>query len=214
LLPVDSATSVALPVTLSASDDFNDIDAGDRHKASQWIVKNSSGGTVYTSSFDTDNLTSFTVPYGALQTGTQYYWQVIYQDDRGGESLASAPTCFTTAGSPPTASTGDGGGGGGGGGGCFIATAAFGSPLAREVRLLTGFRDRYLLTNAPGRAFVAFYYRVSPPIADYIREHEHLRAATRVALFPLVYGVKYPAGLFFVGGLMVLVITRRRSRRP
>jgi hypothetical protein len=32
--------------------------------------------------------------------------------------------------------------------------------------VLRKFRDRYLLTNAPGKAFVRFYYKHSPPIAD------------------------------------------------
>jgi hypothetical protein len=96
-----------------------------------------------------------------------------------------------------------------------VATAAFGTSLDPHVRALRDFRDKRLLTNAPGRALVRLYYRTSPPIADYIRAHETLRSLTRLALFPVVYAVEYPAGLFLVLGFAVAAGLRRRyGRRP
>ena len=58
--------------------------------------------------------------------------------------------------------------------------------MAEDVRFLRAFRDEYLMTNVFGRKFVDQYYDISPPIADYIRQHETLRAAMRWMLKPLV----------------------------
>ncbi len=89
----------------------------------------------------------------------------------------------TAAPTPPPPNGGDGGGDGGT---CFIATAAFGSPLEPHVRLLREFRDRYLLTNVPGRLFVAAYYRTSPPLAKVIADSKALRGVVRAALVPII----------------------------
>jgi len=69
---------------------------------------------------------------------------------------------------------------------CFVATAAYGSPLANEVGALRRFRDRYLMTNEIGRALVAAYYEVGPSVADAIRDDEDRRAVARTALTPIV----------------------------
>ncbi len=159
-----------------------------------------------------------------------------------GETASAAPTAFpTTAGAFQTAlaspgftdafiaklmesPAAGGGGGGGGGGGCFIAVAAFGSPMAPQVQLLREFRDRYLMTNAPGRLFVSGYYRTSPPLARRIADSEVLRAITRAGLIPVIgwvslfmwspiLGLAIPVTCLGLGTRMAFrVITRYRVR--
>ena len=74
-----------------------------------------------------------------------------------------------------------------GGGGCFIATAAYGSSDVVDVKTLRKFRDKFLLTNKWGKKFVKFYYKVSPPIADFIRDKKAVRFIVRCALKPVVF---------------------------
>ena len=69
---------------------------------------------------------------------------------------------------------------------CFIATAAYGTPMAREIQILREFRDEYLLTNPLGQALVGLYYGVSPPLADFITEHPSLKPIVRTGLAPAV----------------------------
>jgi len=70
--------------------------------------------------------------------------------------------------------------------GCFIATAAYGTPMAEEIQILREFRDRYLLPDPLGRALVGLYYSVSPPIAEFITDHPGLGAIVRAGLAPVV----------------------------
>jgi uncharacterized repeat protein (TIGR01451 family) len=96
--------------------------------------------------------------------------------------------------------------------GCFIATAAYGSPLDPHLDSLRDFRDRFMMTNRPGRALVRFYYRHSPPLADFIANRDWLRAIVRGFLSPIVYTIKYPgqAALLLIGLVSFVLVRRRR----
>ena len=107
-----------------------------------------------------------------FDAGGTFTVQVRITDDLGRSSVGET---HVSVGSAPR-----------GGEGCFIATAAWGSELHPRVVALRRFRDRYLMTNLPGRLFVKGYYTVSPPLADFIAEHERLRMVVRWGLSPLV----------------------------
>ena len=101
---------------------------------------------------------------------------------------------------------------------CFIATAAFGSKFDWPVALLRDFRDQYLLTNTMGTAFVEFYYKHSPPIAEVIASNQWLKTLVKVLLAPMiaiVYVVYHPTimviMLVFVIGT-VIYRSRLRNR--
>jgi hypothetical protein len=108
--------------------------------------------------------------------------------------------------------------------GCFIATAAYGTPMADEIQILRDFRDGYLLTNPVGKTLVDIYYTASPPIADFITEHPSLKPIVRAGLVPAVAMSTVavnttPAEKVAVIGLLVLVsvalavwLARRRDK--
>ncbi len=69
---------------------------------------------------------------------------------------------------------------------CFIATAAFGSPMADEIKTLCSFRDNVLMQTKTGRCIVGCYYRLSPPAADFIRKRPPLKTLLRLYLKPTI----------------------------
>ena len=75
-------------------------------------------------------------------------------------------------------------------GACFLATAAYGSPLAEEIVTLSRFRDEILMRSRLGAGLVRLYYAVSPPLASFIAEWKGLRVVTRSTLVPIVWAVK------------------------
>jgi hypothetical protein len=108
------------------------------------------------------------------------------------------------------------GSGNGGGGGCYIATAAYRSYLDPHAYVLRNFRDRYLLTNALGQAFVNSYYIYSPPLADFIRKHETLKIAARSTLEPVVSSIEHPyimLTVLIIPVFITLVFRRKNEKR-
>ena len=143
----------------------------------------------------------------------------VHPNDTGYQIMAN--TWYATL-SGMIASSGDirTGGGGGGKSGCFIATAAFGSPLERHVVLLKEFRDVVLLPTKLGKKFVSAYYRISPPAADFISRHDQLKPLVRIALYPLIglaalFLTLSPATLALIaaGGGAAALLTARAIRR-
>lgn len=68
-------------------------------------------------------------------------------------------------------------------GDCFIATAAYGSPMDLELDLLRIWRDTELSNVYIGRAFIEVYYMLGPPIARFIEKRNALRTIVRIMLF-------------------------------
>jgi len=114
----------------------------------------------------------------------------VGDDDGVANGVIADPSGLGAAPTNPSSSIG--GNEWGAGGGCFIATAAYGSPMAQNIKALRDFRDRFLITNCVGKAFVDLYSIYSPPVADFIANHDTLRALVRLSLLPIV-GVSWIA---------------------
>lgn len=156
------------------------------------------------------NSTSYTVNnFGVADTVVLLIANTTGTDNHSASFIADTTIIVPPTPQPPEQPSGSSSGGGGG---CFIATAAYGSYLHPQVRLLRDFRDNHLLTNAPGRAFVGFYYRNSPPVADFIAKHSLLRGITRLALTPVIILVVHPLAAG-TGMLLAVALLYRPLRR-
>jgi hypothetical protein len=111
-----------------------------------------------------------------LSSRTEYEFKAQLRYD--GTIIEGGTRRFTTA---PGASIGF----------CFIATAAYGTPTAQQIDVLREFRDVVLLESAVGSQFVALYYQLSPPVADFIARSDLLRTLIRELLVdPIIWAVE------------------------
>ena len=107
---------------------------------------------------------------------------------------------------------------------CFIASAAFYSPLAQEVITLKQFRDRYLKTNYPGSLLVSLYYRrIGPPTARILNNKPTARNLAQSVLRPAVAYARWslsssPGERFGLGAILLIclacLIKHYRARIP
>ena len=84
---------------------------------------------------------------------------------------------------------------------CFIATAAYGTPLDPRLDSLRWFRDTWLPCW-----FVDAYYAVSPPIAHWIEDHEWARFVVRCLIWPIVQAIDHPLEAFLLVLSLLTVI--------
>ncbi len=62
---------------------------------------------------------------------------------------------------------------------------------------MRAFRDQVLVESTLGSQFVAWYYQVSPPLADYISENSLLRTVVRELLIePMVNLAELTRGIW------------------
>lgn len=69
---------------------------------------------------------------------------------------------------------------------CFVATAAYGSPLHPYVEIFRKFRSEFLLKSEVGKFLVRKYYLNSPHMANVIEQKPWLKQLTQIGLWPLL----------------------------
>ena len=75
-------------------------------------------------------------------------------------------------------------------GGCLIATATYGTPLAKEVQMLREIRDNTLLQTESGKSFMntfnEYYYSFSPTVAQWERDSPEFRELVKTLITPMI----------------------------
>jgi len=73
---------------------------------------------------------------------------------------------------------------------CFLFGVTYNSYEEPFIPVLRKFRDKYLLTNNPGKKLVKLYYQYGSSAASFIAEHSVLKEIVRIELLPII-GLAY-----------------------
>ncbi|MBI4004237.1 MAG: hypothetical protein HY353_04365, partial [Candidatus Omnitrophica bacterium] len=142
---------------------------GDALSAYAWSYLGSSPAGVTQEQLNLNGLNQPTATGTAPTTvGTILNFRLQVQDSQGGSGSADTSVQIIQRSS------------------CFIATAAYGNPLAPELDILRAYRDDVLARSWLGQRFIELYYRTSSPVAQFIADKPSLRALTRQALRPVI----------------------------
>lgn len=171
-------STITLSATLSEPDDEKGNLSG---KSIRFKLKNLSATATTNSSGKASTSLQLNISPGTYTLKTEFLGDGYY-----------LPSSTTNNFSVEAKGGGGGSGSGGGGGGhCFIATAAYGTPLAQEITILGTFRDKYLARTSLGRDLIKVYYKYSPPIASQISRSPILKTITRLGLDPIIVIIKH-----------------------
>ncbi|MFH1530823.1 MAG: fibronectin type III domain-containing protein [Pseudomonadota bacterium] len=208
---------------------------GEKNLKVSWTDESNSGDITYNVYWDTaaftdadltdvskkKDLTAKSYTISGLPLGEEVFVGVVAVDNYDNESKLSTLENATPVNVDDFWEQYKNSGGDEAGGYCFVATAAWGSPMAPKVMVLRRFRDQILLGSAFGRALVDTYYVEGPALARLIEGRPLLRGATRLLLWPLVgaawlaveWGAAAPLGLLLALAVGLLALRRRRLNR-
>jgi methionine-rich copper-binding protein CopC len=196
----DAAATTQLAITETVPPGWTVVSASDggntvaQHGKISWVKADTLGNMPADGAIHTYIVT---VPADASGTAT---FSGVYGTNVAGTDIAILGNTEVTIGEPLSP--------------CYIATASYGTPLHSDINILRSFRDKMLMPNPIGEAFVSTYYRTSPPIADALRGNDGLRTVTRSTLItPLVSLSKFALNgillVFIIIGLTAVLSFRK-----
>jgi hypothetical protein len=229
-----STTEFLVDLQAPATPILSSLSSGDLKLAVNWTDESNEGdnvtynvywqegsGLTNPSTFSQTGLTAQTYDIEEnVENSVTYSVGVTAVDSADNESSMSATETAAPAPSTDFWEAYQEAGGTDPGGFCFIATAAYGSPMTKDLGTLRAFRDQILMQTSMGRAFVESYYRWGRFGAAFIADKPVVRACVRALLTPIVWVTSVLVAFGPLGGIfllmsigLVLTALRRRMNR-